>query len=73
MQRCLTAAGFSIFPPYTLIETAKLSGADLNAWLADALASIPDYEITKVDELMPWQWNRKRSDRTVSAVMPAVA
>ena len=72
MQRCLTAAGFSIFPPYTLIETAKLSGADLNAWLADTLASILDYEITKVDELMPWRWNRKRSDRTVSAVMPAM-
>ena len=65
--------GLSAAIAYTLIETAKLSGADLNAWLADTLASIPDYEITKVDELMPWQWNRKRSDRTVSAVMPAVA
>ena len=58
-------------PSYTLIETAKLNGVDPNAWLADTLESIPDYKITKVDELMPWRWNRKRSDRTVTAVMPA--
>ncbi|KAF0174898.1 MAG: hypothetical protein FD162_985, partial [Rhodobacteraceae bacterium] len=25
---------------------------------ADTLARIPDYKITKVDELLPWRWNR---------------
>ena len=40
---------------YTLIETAKLNGVDPQAWLADTLASIPDYKITKVDELLPWR------------------
>ena len=39
---------------YTLIETAKLNGVDPQAWLADTLARIPDYKITRVDELLPW-------------------
>ena len=39
---------------YTLIETAKQNGIDPQAWLADTLARIPDYKITKVQELMPW-------------------
>ena len=25
--------------------------------LADTLARIPDYKITKVDDLLPWKWN----------------
>ena len=29
----------------------------LSGWLADTLARIPDYKITKVDELLPWRWN----------------
>ena len=43
---------------YTLIETAKLNAVDPNAWLADTLARIPDHKITKVDDLLPWRWNR---------------
>jgi len=43
---------------YTLIETAKLNGVDPEAWLADTLACIADYKITKVDDLLPW--NHKR-------------
>jgi transposase len=39
---------------YTLIETAKLNGVDPQAWLADTLAGIPDWKITRVDELLPW-------------------
>ena len=41
---------------YTLIETAKLNGIDPQAWLADTLARIPDYKITRVDDLLPWRW-----------------
>ena len=41
----------------TVIETAKLNGLDPHAWLADTLARIPDYKITKVDDLLPWRWN----------------
>lgn len=43
---------------YTLIETAKLNGIDPQAWLADTLARIPDYKITKVEDLLPWQSSR---------------
>jgi transposase len=39
---------------YTLIETAKLNGVDPQGWLADTLACIPDYKITRVDDLLPW-------------------
>jgi hypothetical protein len=58
---CTTGA---IYPPprpafaYTLIETAKLNGIKPHTWLADTLARIPDYKIIKVDDLLPWRWNR---------------
>ena len=38
----------------TLIETAKLSGADPQTWLADTLARIPDHKINRSDDLLPW-------------------
>jgi len=38
----------------TLIETAKLSGGDPQACLADTLARIPDYKTARVDDLLPW-------------------
>ena len=52
------AGGKAAAIAYTLIETAKLNSVDPNAWLADTLARIPDYKITKVDDLLPWRWNR---------------
>ena len=52
------AGGKAAAIAYTLIETAKLSDVDPHAWLADTLARIPDYTITKVDELLPWCWSR---------------
>lgn len=41
---------------YTLIETAKLNDVDPQAWLADTIAQIPDYKITRIDDLLPWHW-----------------
>ena len=52
------AGGKAAAIAYTMIETAKLNGVDPQAWLADTLARIPDYKITKVDELLPWRWTR---------------
>ena len=43
---------------YTLIETAKLNGLNPQDWLADTLARIPDYKITRVDDLLPWRSTR---------------
>jgi len=52
------AGGKAAAIAYTLIETAKINTVDPLAWLADTLASIPDYKITKVDDLLPWRWNQ---------------
>jgi hypothetical protein len=49
------AGGRAAAIAYTLIETAKLNGANPQAWLADTLACIPDYKITKIDDLLPWR------------------
>jgi transposase len=40
----------------TLIITAKLNDIDPQAWLADVLARIADMPVTKLAELLPWQW-----------------
>ena len=41
---------------FTLIETAKLNKVDPQAWLTDVLSCIADRKITKLDELMPWNY-----------------
>jgi transposase len=41
---------------YTLIETAKLNGADPQAWLTDVLTRIAEHKVTKLDELLPWRY-----------------
>jgi hypothetical protein len=52
------AGGKAATIAYTLIETAKLNAVDPHAWLADTLAPIPDCKITKVNDPLPWHWNR---------------
>jgi transposase len=49
---------------YTLIETAKLSGIDPQAWLTDILSRIADHKINKIDELLPWTWGARQADAT---------
>jgi len=41
---------------YSLIVTAKLNDIDPQAWLADALKRLPDMPMSKVHELLPWNW-----------------
>ncbi len=55
------AGGKAAAIAYTLIETAKLSGIDPQDWLADTLARIPDYKITKVNDLLPWNHKNRRT------------
>ena len=40
----------------TLIATAKLNDVDPQAWLADVLARIADTSVSKLDQLLPWNW-----------------
>ena len=50
------AGGRSAAIAYTLIETAKLSGVDPQAWLTDVLGCIADHKINRIDELLPWRY-----------------
>ena len=40
----------------TLIMTAKLNDIDPQVWLADVLARIADTPITRLEQLLPWNW-----------------
>lgn len=41
---------------YSLIGTAKLNNVDPQAWLADVLARIAEQPVTRLDDLLPWNW-----------------
>jgi len=40
----------------TVIETAKMSGLDPQAYLTDVLSRIHDHKMNRLDELLPWNW-----------------
>ena len=42
---------------YTLIGTARLNDVDPQAWLADVLGRIADTPQTRLEELLPWNWD----------------
>jgi transposase len=41
---------------YTIIESAKMSGLDPEAYLTDVIARIADHPAHRIDELLPWNW-----------------
>ena len=43
----------SVVKNICLLETAKLSGGDPQAWVTNVLDRIADHKIIKLDELMP--------------------
>lgn len=43
----------------TLIESAKMSSLDPQAYLADILGRIHDHKAIRLDELLPWNWTPK--------------
>lgn len=44
----------------TLITTARLNDVDPKAWLADVLARTADLPVSRLHELLPWEWKRLR-------------
>lgn len=40
----------------TLMETCELNGVNPEAWLAWVLAKIQDHPATKIDKLLPWNY-----------------
>jgi transposase len=61
------AGGATLADAMTLVETAKLCGLDPEAYLADVLARINDHLITRLDELLPWQWEPAAGPRAEAA------
>ena len=51
----------------TVIETAKLSALDLEAYLADILARINDHPVSRLDDLLPWNWTPALPDAARAA------
>ncbi|CAD7054290.1 IS66 family transposase [Pseudorhizobium endolithicum] len=45
----------------TLIMSAKLNDIDPQAWLTDVLANIADMPISRLEQLLPWNWTPKTS------------
>ena len=41
---------------YSLIVTAKMNDIDPQAWLADVLARIAGHPASRLDDLLPWNW-----------------
>jgi transposase len=44
---------------YSLIVTAKMNDVDPQAWLADVLARLPDMPLSRLPELLPWNWKAR--------------
>ena len=51
---------------YTLIETAKLNDVDPQAWLARVLDRLPDHNINRIDEALPWNSSTNADPRTIA-------
>ena len=43
---------------FSLIGTAKLNNVDPQAWLADILARIAEHPVSRLDDLLPWNWRK---------------
>ena len=52
---------------YSLIVTAKMNDIDPQAWLADVLARIASHPVSRLDELLPWNWRPATSKTSIAA------
>ena len=58
---------------YTLITTAKLNDLDPQAWLGDVLARIANLPLSRLPELLPWEWARRRDATAIAAGKAGIA
>ncbi|MEM1345770.1 MAG: transposase, partial [Pseudomonadota bacterium] len=61
------AGGATLADAMTLIETAKMSGLNPEAYLADILARLPDHPNRQLDTLLPWNWSPQASQQYKAA------
>ena len=52
---------------YTLIVTAKMNDIDPQAWMADVLARLPDIPVSRLPELLPWNWKAAMELKKIAA------
>jgi len=52
---------------YSLIVTAKMNDIDPQAWLADVLARIASHPVSRLDELLPWNWRAANAEISQAA------
>ncbi len=52
---------------YTLIVTAKMNNIDPQAWMADVLARLPDMPVSRLPELLPWNWKAAMELKRIAA------
>ncbi|MCI1002581.1 IS66 family transposase [Ochrobactrum sp. C6C9] len=45
----------------TFIMTCRLNDVDPKAWMADVFARIADHPVTRLHELLPWEWKKLRA------------
>lgn len=53
---------------YSLIVTAKMNDVDPQAWLAEIFARIAGHPASRLDELLPWNWNAAKAQAEPAAV-----
>ena len=46
---------------YSLILSAKMNDVDPQAWLAHALATIAQQPVSRLDDLLPWNWRAENA------------
>jgi hypothetical protein len=63
---------------HSLIVTAKMNDVDPQAWLEDVLARMPGIVVSRLPELLPWNWKAAQTakvaccgaDRMLTTFLP---
>ena len=51
---------------YNLVITAKMNDIDPQAWLADVLKRLPDMPVSRLPELLLWNWKSDQKNLKVA-------